>query len=112
MPDFSKAAERLLIVTAVSTGQSVTLTIGTTTGIKAAMVGSSSGLEYGEYDTDTARISYMVPWGRTLALPSVGLPVVVTSGQHSGEAFQIDRVAVDSRASAAHIVIECVGVNE
>lgn len=109
---FTESIKRLLTVTAAKTGQAVTLTIGATTGIKGALVGSQSGMDFGEFDKTTPRLLFMVPWGATTALPQIGGPVAVTAGQHVGETFDLVSIQTDARASAGHIVIECGGTVE
>lgn len=112
MPDFSKALNRLRTKTAVATGQSATLTIGEETGFACALTGSSSGLEFGEVNTDNPRLQFLVPWGSNKALPDVGTPVHVTSGQHSGRWFKVANVSFDGRQTAGNITIDCEGENE
>lgn len=109
---FKESIDRLRTKTAVTTGQAVTLTIGGVAGYKAMLVGSLEGMEFGEYDRATPRVSFMVPWGSSAALPQEGGPVVVTAGQYAGETFVLAGVTNDARVSAGHIVIECGGQSE
>lgn len=109
---FKESIDRLRTKTAVATGQAVTLTIGATAGYKGMLVGSLEGMDFGEYDRATPRISFMVPWGSAVALPQEGAPVQVTAGQHTGESFVLAGVTTDARASGGHIVIECGGQAE
>lgn len=109
---FQEAIDRLRIKTAVATGQAVTLTVGAVTGIKGMLVGSLEGMDFGEYDRATPRVSFMIPWGSAVALPQEGTPVQVTSGQHVGEILVLANITTDARASGGHIVIECGGQAE